>query len=1242
MAKRPQVQDLKTSTVVKPTANNVVDSYVTPPKPQTQASPLSQFVSALTPAVQEYTEQKQAAKLKREREVEQLTAQRKQKQLENQLFIGSTQIKQSLKNDAEVWNSLSEEEAANRINGYFTGYIEQLQEDGLDELDVERARIASENVATGLYMAFDAQKKEHQIKVDDDEFLKILVELNATEASTPEHEAATISLIHKHINDSAAVFPLSNGKPDFKRFTKIAHDYAKDISTDNPDTFLYRALEGMVKPDGMPINIMDTAERAADSSLMRARADKARVTAKVEEFKGVAISSALDDVFNNFNTSALGNVKHVNASGGTSSISQDDMEVALLSDERFQSMGAGQKFAFLARLDLTPKAYQSNIKNFINQASTIISGEVGEEEVAQMYASFTRFEAMRNSGMNLDFISDDDMYKLQALSYFVREEGLAGEVTVPDFDTSGVDQSYNIPNIARAAEKAFSLRPDEVKLTQKSINTVAGKVEDTTWFSSNHSNSYNANQVVQDVIGASQMLYATGMYKTEEDAIDTAIAIMGDDYKMVNSSDGTQYSVKLLNTDMAKTPLAVEYINEANQSIYNNENFKKWVNTTFPDTVKGDYVVAVTPDPMNPKAMQLALWQKDEDGQVSGITNSLLKFDKRKFLTDPAYLNNLLVGLPSAEEVGSSVIVTRQEYLARPENEELAAAIAEDEVPNVNFFGGSVGRPRPDEPFDADAPIPALTAEGWIEGFKDAADAAMLTTDSNQILNWLNENPPLFDVDGKRSVLNQAADLLFEAAKGDKFETKEIENNLTRLFDSATESGQQALDAVNDMLSSVQAPSFISSAAASTIIDEEGFEATPYTDDLRDGEGKQSVGHGLQIESLEPDERALIKDINNVTEEESEAVVNLKVDKISKWWDDTVEGFSNLPESSQVSAISMAFQLGKENVKNEWPKFMASVQEAAQYAQGSAEQAAALAEAKFNMLYNVAEDGAVSATKWATQTSERAMRMAEGMAASTGEFLSETGDVIAENVEAAGAGIVNAIIPSAEASDLKPAVIGEKPEAQAVAAIAGAKNPADVAATYLGMSENSAEGAAAVKGFFENVVGNWNPDNQSVEEFATSKAWCAAFLTQVLRDSGVDTKALLGADKFNQVRAAAYLKAGDAVEAPQVKAGDIMIKMHSAEDRKKYKLGVAHVGIVASVDGDTVYFIGGNTGDKVELADYNMTQEDVRFRRISGVTDLPTESLPSMFSLKAGKYGRKAMDKLSNGFNSLYDTIVGD
>ena len=53
-----------------------------------------------------------------------------------------------------------------------------------------------------------------------------------------------------------------------------------------------------------------------------------------------------------------------------------------------------------------------------------------------------------------------------------------------------------------------------------------------------------------------------------------------------------------------------------------------------------------------------------------------------------------------------------------------------------------------------------------------------------------------------------------------------------------------------------------------TLKAQEGFESEPY-DDM----GSESVGYGFQIASLEPDERALIKDINNVTQAEADAVL---------------------------------------------------------------------------------------------------------------------------------------------------------------------------------------------------------------------------------------------------------------------------------------------------------------------------------------------------------------------------------
>jgi hypothetical protein len=213
-------------------------------------------------------------------------------------------------------------------------------------------------------------------------------------------------------------------------------------------------------------------------------------------------------------------------------------------------------------------------------------------------------------------------------------------------------------------------------------------------------------------------------------------------------------------------------------------------------------------------------------------------------------------------------------------------------------------------------------------------------------------------------------------------------------------------------------------------------------------------------------------------------------------------------------------------------------------------------------------------------------------------------------------------------------VVGKEAPAEMVGDMILSKNPADVAMRYLGMSEDSEIGAMVIRRYFDNVVGDWNPNNESVKDFAKNKAWCAAFLTQVLRDSGVDTKELTGSDDpFNQIRAASYVNAGTGVEPTQAQTGDIMVKMHSPEEREKFKLGVAHVGIVVKVEGNQVWFIGGNTGDKVEISSYNLDEADVRIRRVTKAEDIPeAQNVPWLWQLRAGKAYRKSYDKLTNFF----------
>ena len=225
-----------------------------------------------------------------------------------------------------------------------------------------------------------------------------------------------------------------------------------------------------------------------------------------------------------------------------------------------------------------------------------------------------------------------------------------------------------------------------------------------------------------------------------------------------------------------------------------------------------------------------------------------------------------------------------------------------------------------------------------------------------------------------------------------------------------------------------------------------------------------------------------------------------------------------------------------------------------------------------------------------------------------------------------------------------PFNLSKEATVEEISAIAYSQNPLDAAYAYIGLDEDTEEGAIAVKGFFENVVPSWERLEKPAEEFATTTSWCAAFLTQVLRDSGVNTEELVGKpDRFGQVRTQAYLGAGQGVDFQNGQAGDIMIKRHTKQQKlDDTTLGFGHVGVVVKVEGDQVYFLGGNSKDQVELSSYSNSTADLTFRRINEVSDIPIETVPSMFRLKLGKKFRQTKRKIGQKIEEVKEDPFGE
>ena len=187
-------------------------------------------------------------------------------------------------------------------------------------------------------------------------------------------------------------------------------------------------------------------------------------------------------------------------------------------------------------------------------------------------------------------------------------------------------------------------------------------------------------------------------------------------------------------------------------------------------------------------------------------------------------------------------------------------------------------------------------------------------------------------------------------------------------------------DPIDTIVNSVKAKRPIDAhvTAVEQLIEDEGFSSIQYPD----GAGN-SVGYGFAITSLEPDERALLPDINKVTKPQAKAVLNLKVKKITDKYRRDVPDWDTLSAKRQAALINFAFQLGYENVTaqgpdptRQWPMFFDLLKRATKEPSGSDSRNEMFARVRNNMVYNYSPQGRTYTT-WFNQTPDRAKLVAQ-------------------------------------------------------------------------------------------------------------------------------------------------------------------------------------------------------------------------------------------------------------------------
>jgi hypothetical protein len=897
--RRVPVQRLDVPTSVKPVASTV-DTYVRPAAPQTQASGLAQFVSAITPAIQAEADERLKVRLKREREIENGIYKNKLNQARQASIELLGNAKLHYENNQEEYLALEDTEDGTaydqvkaRRNTYFNDYLTQLEQKGTDPVIIEALKSDLATGDTAFMVSVFGADKEKRNREEINNKLTTSVRTVLDSGNPREQQLATL-------NDIFAKHVAANNN-DFRTANDVMMALAEDLSLTSADN----ALTDWLKSD-LSKNQFGIGRNAKSAATIEARA-KAQANAAAS---GMTTQLTAESLANNA------------AEAYTSG------EMSALATDRQTVLSNG-------------KVVQHDPKDYIPYIESEFASEVaqimGMEEVAPEVRDSMLLEANRKK---YKFYSSFNLMPPE-LSQSVnngRTLLTMGDLTDPDnlnkaktmYDALNMADGYSSGGIISTALKGDDAT--RFRHLQSMINggydfaTALGKVQGTIFtgrkvavtdddvrdaidnnrlpWLTKEASARNIGILTDEVSKLADALMQTDVGITEEEAKKQAMIQVAKDFKGIKNTDRSVTLIKV-ESNAINDPVNITAIETALTEIKADEELAGYIRqglTIDPLEIMGiqtdaGFEVHVA-NTGNPNQLYVYATPLGEEGQVS--------------------TQNLLLGTVSIWDFNANRLNGIKEQIKA----KYATAV---EAEQTSSAAPAVG-----------------TGTNVVEDTIASVEQAV-TTDDDAV---------------RQQALANIIQNVEQAIAAEGVDEEAVTEVVESVVSDDTEITTDDVETI------------------SAIIEDEGFKSEPY-DDM----GLDSVGHGLQIASLEPDERALIKDINNVTEDESKAVVALKVSKTRDFFTNEVAGFENLPASAQSGAIQMGFQLGRFNVKDEWPKFMDSLKRAGQAAEGSIEQASALFDAKFNMLYNVAKDGTIKATEWATQTKDRAFEVAETMVA---------------------------------------------------------------------------------------------------------------------------------------------------------------------------------------------------------------------------------------------------------------------
>jgi|11_taG_2_1085331.scaffolds.fasta_scaffold03267_2 GH24 family phage-related lysozyme (muramidase) len=1003
MAKRTPVSGLDISGISTKPVARPVDTYVRPAKIQTQPSPLSQFVDAIAPAVKAVEDKNLETRLKREREIENFRLKSKYAQMETNAYELNLSVENDFKvNEKTYVKDYTSTSYLEPIKKHQYNYLETLKNQGTDELVIEAAQLTFDKHNVKYVADFNAAKAKYNTDLLNNNNMDTHTQTMLSTGQTKEEKIKNHQNI---ITQFAEANPLPNGKPDFKRAIDNAYNLLKSQPT--YDNTLWDALSTMKSKDGKKLPVMYTAEKRKDTAVMEKARDTQIQKNQLNKVKTETLAIKITDAINN--GTRIDNITYrnpkTNFNVAFTTAEKDQYVTALIQRPEFQSKTSRAKL--FAQIGHVPANITAELKKGIQyiDGTTVATSD---DDNALIEQSYLIWESLKNANNNMTKLIGDDAHKLfLAMETNIREQATTGTYqpeTMMTLDAEGSDpevaltprQPINYNNAANVISKIDIKNYKKSDSLKKLLATKVNRnnLLQRLFGGADLSEVTNAASILPDITERAHYIQMSDPSLSEEEVVEKAITSAEADYTIIKSGAGKNYAFKHLNTDVG-SPLKPEVVlPEFNKVLLESKVVRQYVKQTFPNLNEDDLKsidVAIEPLGKDPNQVSINLYNIAKGREFIGMFR--VPYSKSKILSKKGqkvvlqeFANTLTKEIvPEGSTSYSTTTAPKTDFIevgtfTKPSSEDYDTITTEmgtlkrsdlnTSVGSVikyvlNSFGDPMvqnseaigalstrlGKSLTDPIFNliADEIKKAKDFEGFGADDVITEMGTIKSTDKDKQSSLLDD------------VVNTASNIVDQIKP---ISTASADSTLDNTKVSNQPTGDQVIIEGNTT----------EEKTANMIATQEGFSSTPYAD----GKDK-SVGFGFYLPALEADEKALIKDVNNVTKEEGVAVLKLKVQKIGNYLEKEMQGFRNLPEEAQTAIISMGYQLGVTNLPKTWKKFTAAIKEAGQYEEGSTEQAEALAKAKFEMLYSKTKDGKTVLNKWAKQTKERAFEMANAV-----------------------------------------------------------------------------------------------------------------------------------------------------------------------------------------------------------------------------------------------------------------------